>query len=150
MFVAVGAALFKPVVVGTVAKVTDDSNSATGFGIFYMMVNIGGFVGPIVAGVVRGWGWEYVFIACSVWAVVNLLIVLTALPRARDRRRASARARSSKVLDNMVEVLGNVRFFLTVFVRAVRADVRQPAASASSPTSPGPHCRDLHPGLARR
>ena len=63
MFVAVGAALFKPVVVGTVAKVTDDSNSATGFGVFYMMVNIGGFVGPIVAGLVRGWGWRYVFVA---------------------------------------------------------------------------------------
>ena len=58
MFVAVGAAIFKPVVVGTVARVTDDSNSSTGFGIFYMMVNIGGFVGPIVAGIVRGWGWE--------------------------------------------------------------------------------------------
>ena len=54
MFVAIGAALFKPVVTGTIAKVTDDSNSSTGFGIFYMMVNIGGFAGPIVAGVVRG------------------------------------------------------------------------------------------------
>ena len=40
LFVAVGAGIFKPVVTGTVAKVTDDSNSALGFGIFYMMVNI--------------------------------------------------------------------------------------------------------------
>jgi len=115
MFVAVGAAIFKPVVVGTVAKVTDDSNSATGFGIFYMMVNIGGFVGPIVAGIVRGWGWEYVFIACSAWAGVNLLIVLTLYrePDASDKQRSGS---FSKVLDNMVEVLGNMRFFLTVFV----------------------------------
>ena len=73
MFVAVGAAIFKPVVVGTVAKVTDESNSALGFGIFYMMVNVGGFLGPIVAGVVRGWSWDYVFIACSTWAFINLL-----------------------------------------------------------------------------
>ena len=76
MFVAVGAAIFKPVVVGTIARVTNESNSSTAFGIFYMMVNIGGFFGPIVAMLVRGEGWEWVFIACSVWAGINLLIVL--------------------------------------------------------------------------
>jgi len=115
MFVAIGAALFKPVVVGTVAKVTDATNSATGFGIFYMMVNIGGFVGPIVAGVVRGEGWEWVFVACAFWAFVNLLIVLFFYkePTAgTEDRKGSFKV----VLDNMIEVLGNIRFFLTVFV----------------------------------
>jgi len=115
MFVAVGAALFKPVVVGTVAKVTTDSNSATGFGIFYMMVNIGGFVGPIVAGIVRGWGWEYVFMACSMWAGVNLLIVLT-LYREPEVAEGQRSGKFRQVLDNMVEVLGNFRFFMTIFV----------------------------------
>jgi len=115
MFVAVGAALFKPVVVGTVAKVTDDSNSATGFGIFYMMVNIGGFLGPIVAGIVRGQGWGWVFVACSLWAAVNLILVLT-LYREPEHESSQREGRFQKVLDNMVEVLGNVRFFITVFV----------------------------------
>ncbi len=115
MFVAVGAALFKPVVVGTVAKVTDDSNSATGFGIFYMMVNIGGFFGPIVAGVVRGQGWGWVFVACSFWALVNLILVLT-LYKEPEHETAQREGKFQQVLDNMVEVLGNVRFFLTVFV----------------------------------
>jgi dipeptide/tripeptide permease len=114
MFVAVGAAIFKPVVVGTVAKVTDDSNSATGFGIFYMMVNVGGFVGPIVAGLVRGWGWKYVFIACSTWAAINLILVL-ALYREPPSTAEQRSGKFRKVLDNMVEVLGNVRFFITVF-----------------------------------
>ncbi len=115
MFVAVGAALFKPVVVGTVAKVTTDSNSATGFGIFYMMVNIGGFAGPIVAGIVRGQGWKWVFVACSFWAFINLIIVLT-LYREPKIETSQREGGFQKVLDNMVEVLGNVRFFLTVFV----------------------------------
>jgi dipeptide/tripeptide permease len=114
MFVAVGAALFKPVVVGTVAKVTNDSNSATGFGIFYMMVNVGGFVGPIVAGLVRGQGWKWVFVVCSAWAGVNLLIVLT-LYREPKIEAGQREGGLQKVLDNMVEVLGNMRFFLTVF-----------------------------------
>ena len=114
MFVAVGAALFKPVVVGTVAKVTNDSNSATGFGIFYMMVNVGGFVGPIVAGLVRGQGWKWVFVVCSAWAGVNLLIVLT-LYREPKVEAGPREGGLQKVLDNMVEVLGNVRFFLSSF-----------------------------------
>ena len=116
MFVAIGAALFKPVVTGTIAKVTNDGNSATGFGVFYMMVNIGGFVGPIVAGRVRGWGWEYVFIACSAWAVINLIVVLTLYKEPPVDNATQRTGSFQSVLDNMVEVLGNVRFFLTVFV----------------------------------
>ena len=116
MFVAVGAAIFKPVVVGTIARVTDDSNSATGFGIFYMMVNVGGFAGPIVAGLVRGRGWEYVFMACSAWAFVNLLIVLFFYKEPTVEGASSEKRSLRQVGDNMVEVLGNLRFFITVFV----------------------------------
>jgi len=116
MFVAVGAAIFKPAVVGTVAKVTDDSNSSLGFGVFYMMVNIGGFLGPIVAGVVRGWSWDYVFIACSTWALINLLIVLTLYKDPTTEAQSAEPRTLRKVLDDSVEVLGNLRFFITVFV----------------------------------
>ncbi len=116
MFVAVGAAIFKPVVVGTIARVTDRTNSSMGFGIFYMMVNIGGFVGPIVAGIVRGWDWKYVFIGSSVWAAVNLILVLV-LYKEPTTEAASGRGRSfRKVMDDTVEVLGNLRFVLAVFV----------------------------------
>jgi len=116
MFVAVGAAIFKPVVVGTIARVTDETNSSMGFGVFYMMVNIGGFVGPIVAGIVRGWDWKYVFIGSSVWAAVNMILVL-ALYREPTTESASGRGRSfRRVMDDTVEVLGNLRFVLAVFV----------------------------------
>ena len=76
MLVAMGAAMFKPVIIGTVSKTTDNKTSSLGFGIFYMMVNIGGFVGPIVAGIVRGWSWEYDFIASACWIFVNLIICI--------------------------------------------------------------------------
>lgn len=116
MLVAISAAIFKPVVVGTVARVTNEGNSAMGFGIFYMMVNVGGFVGPLVAGVVRGMSWKYVFIACSAWASLNLLIVLL-FYKDPTTEAASGRGRSFRqVLDNAVEVLGNLRFFICVFV----------------------------------
>ncbi len=68
-----------------------------GFGIFYMMVNIGGFVGPIVAGVVRGWDWKYVFCASAGWIVVmgiTCLLLYREPPRddEAESRRASARS----------------------------------------------------------
>ncbi len=116
MFVAVGAAIFKPVVVGTIARVTDESNSSMGFGVFYMMVNVGGFVGPIVAGIVRGWDWKYVFIGSSVWAAINMIVVLV-FYKEPTTEASSGRGRSfRKVMDDTVEVLGNLRFVLAVFV----------------------------------
>lgn len=115
LFVAVGAAIFKPVVVGTIARVTDERNSATGFGIFYMMVNIGGFVGPIVAGYVRGMSWNYVFIACSFWAFINLLIVTIFFKEPTTEATSASRRTFRRVVENSVEVLGNVRFFVAVF-----------------------------------
>jgi dipeptide/tripeptide permease len=116
MLVALGAAMFKPVIIGTVSKTTNDKTSSMGFGIFYMMVNIGGFVGPIVAGVVRAISWEYVFIASAGWIVVNMVIVTLFFKEPPTKGGAGADVRSlKKVLQDMVEVLGNGRFFLFVF-----------------------------------
>ncbi len=118
--VAIGAAIFKPIIVGTISRVTNDTNSSMAFGIFYMMVNIGGFVGPFVAGAVRGWGWEWVFIACSSWAAVNLVIVLVfyrepEVATRNEEKRTIVQA-FGKAFENLVVVLGNLRFFLTVGV----------------------------------
>lgn len=115
MLVALGAAMFKPVVVGTVSRVTNERTASMGFGVFYMMVNIGGFLGPVVAGIVRGWDWKYVFIASSFWISLNFIILLLFF-REPTAESKSANPRSlKKVLSDMVEVLGNGRFFLFVF-----------------------------------
>lgn len=115
MLVAVAAAIFKPVVVGTVARVTNETNSGMGFGIFYMMVNIGGFVGPLVAGAVRGIDWKWVFIASSAWAAVNLIIVLIFYKDPSTESQSGQKRTLKKVASDMVEVLGNLRFGLCVF-----------------------------------
>ncbi len=113
--VAIGHGMFKPVVIATVAKSTNEKTGSMGYGIFYMMVNIGGFLGPIAAGIVRGWGWHYVFYASASWAAMNL--VWCALFYREPARSAAAEERKSiaAVLRGMVEVVGNLRFFATVF-----------------------------------
>jgi len=85
-----------------------------GFGIFYMMVNIGGFIGPIVAGVIRGWDWKYVFWASAGWIVVmgiTCLLIYREPPRDAE---AEKRRSLGDVFSGMIEVVGNMRFFLLV------------------------------------
>jgi len=116
LMVAIGAAIFKPVVTGTVAKVTDDSNSHLGFAIFYMMVNVGSLIGPLIAGIIRGWSWHYVFIASSLWIAVNFFWLLVFYKEPTTEASSAQKRTVKKVLNDMVEVLGNTRFFVTVFV----------------------------------
>ncbi len=112
--VAVGHGMFKPVVISTVAKTTTDETGSMGFGIFYMMVNIGGFIGPIVAGVIRGWDWKYVFWASAGWIVlmgITCLLLYREPPRDTE---AENRRSLFDVFSGMVEVVGNPRFFVLV------------------------------------
>jgi len=116
LLVAVGAAIFKPVVVGTVARTTTEKTGTLGFGIFYMMVNIGGFVGPIVAGIVRGWSWNYVFVASSVWIACNFIWLFLFYDEPTKEAQSEKPRTLKKVMNDMVDVLGTGRLFLTVLV----------------------------------
>ncbi len=53
LIVAVGGAIFKPIIVATVSKTSAKGSDTLGFGIFYMIVNIGGFIGPWAASKMR-------------------------------------------------------------------------------------------------
>lgn len=111
--VAIGAACFKPVVVGTIGRSTDDTNRGLGFGVFYTMVNIGGFLGPFVAGYVRAISWDMVFIMSSVWIAINFIPALffykePSHDAAKDQRSLKI------VLLEAQEVLGNGRLALMV------------------------------------
>jgi len=116
LLVALGAAAFKPVIVGTIARTTDEKNSRIGFGIFYMMVNIGGFVGPIIAGIVRGFSWSYVFAASSCWIACNFFWLLVFYKEPTTEAR-SGKARSlGRVLADSLLVLSNWRFMLFLVI----------------------------------
>ncbi len=114
MLVAIGAGTFKPIIIGTITKTTNEKTSSMGFGIFYMMVNIGGFVGPIVAGIVRAISWEYVFIASAIWISFNF-IILSIFYKDPVKVENTSNIKLKETFAGMVEVLGNGRFFLFIF-----------------------------------
>lgn len=77
LLVAIGAAFFKPVASAIIARNTDASTGTLGFGIFYMMVNIGGFIGPAMSSGLRTtYGWKIIFIQAAIVIAINLVVLL--------------------------------------------------------------------------
>ena len=112
LLVAIGAATFKPVVVGTVGRTTDDTNRGLGFGVFYTIVNIGGFAGPIVAGYVRAISWDLVFVMSSVWIAVNFIPTLFFYKEPTNEAESAEKRSLVRTLLDAQDVLGNGRFAL--------------------------------------
>lgn len=76
IWTCVGGAFFKPIISAMIARNTDQETSSIGFGIFYMMVNIGAFIGPFIAGIVMNLSWDYVFYLSIGSILFNFLITL--------------------------------------------------------------------------
>jgi len=76
LYLALGAGLFKPVISATITKTTTEKTASIGFGIFYMIVNIGAFVGPVVASKLREIDWQYAFWMSSGAILVNIILVI--------------------------------------------------------------------------
>ncbi len=64
---ALGAGTFKPIISGTIARVTDKSNSTLGFGVYYWSINLGAFLFPLilVPYLKNNFGWNTVIIASA-------------------------------------------------------------------------------------
>ena len=116
LVVALGAAMFKPIISATVAKTTDDSTSSIGFGIFYMMVNIGGFVGPVFSSKLRHiYGWNIVFLMAASAILVNLVLVLLFYKEpGREKNTDSFATSLYKSVNNIISALRDMK--LTVFL----------------------------------
>ena len=73
MFLALGTAIFKPGLQGLIAHQMPVGKESLGWGMFYQMVNIGGFIGPMLAGYLRVLDWEYVFLVCAAGIALNFI-----------------------------------------------------------------------------
>lgn len=74
---ALGTAVFKPGVQGTMCQTLTKKSSSVGWGTFYMLVNVGGFLGPPLAHFLYGYSWPTVFYGCAVIVSLNFLMLFT-------------------------------------------------------------------------
>lgn len=115
---AAGGSLIKPSIVGTVARTTTPTTKDLGYSIYYMLVNIGGAVGPLLAIPVReNIGIAYVLVVSSLTSLalaVGTLVFFKEPPRPADAPPATSML---KVIADMRKVFGNLRFmtFLVIF-----------------------------------
>ena len=74
---AAGTGIFKPGIQGTLVKATNRENSSMAWGIFYQTVNIGGWIGPLIAAQLRQLSWDNLFYACAAIISLNFILLLT-------------------------------------------------------------------------
>jgi dipeptide/tripeptide permease len=74
---ALGTAIFKPGLQGTLVRTLNKKNSSVGWGTFYMLVNIGAWLGPPLAHYLYGISWPAVFFGCAVIVAINYLMLFT-------------------------------------------------------------------------
>ncbi len=105
LFVAIGAAFFKPVASAIVARNTDDTTGTLGFGIFYMMVNIGGFLGPVMSSSLRTqYGWRIIFIQAACVITINLLILLFFYKEKKEENTAPKESLGKALKDAVLNI----------------------------------------------
>lgn len=74
---ATGTAIFKPGIQGTLVRCTNRRNSSMAWGLFYQTVNIGGWIGPLLALQMRHFDWMWVFYLNAAIICLNFLMLLT-------------------------------------------------------------------------
>jgi dipeptide/tripeptide permease len=112
--IAVGGSIIKPTIAGTVTRTTEEgSTRPVGFGLYYMMINAGGLIGPVLAAQVR----NRTEFRCVFWvsAIACGLMLVQALLAFREPVKGDSRA-LQQVFVEMVMVLKNWRFVLLLVI----------------------------------
>lgn len=114
LLMAVGAGFFKPIISGTIARETDESNSGLGFGIFYWSINLGAFIFPLIlVPYLKGIAWSWIFIMAAVgtgWLVILNIFVYKEPPRPKSSKSIG------EVLKGVVLVLKDFRFVSMIVI----------------------------------
>lgn len=119
IYLAIGAALFKPVISATIAKTTTEETSSIGFGIFYMMVNIGAFIGPLITLLFKGDS-QYIFYISAGVIVLNLVLLFfyNEPERSAVNKQESLWKTFGTIFRNMGSIFADVKFLIFLLIVA--------------------------------
>jgi proton-dependent oligopeptide transporter, POT family len=117
IWTCIGGALFKPIISAMIARTTTAENSSIGFGIFYLMINIGGFIGPFIAGIVMNKSWDYVFYISMLTMSLNYIITLVFFkdPVVKDKQISLAQS-IGQAFKNIIEALENWKYVIFLLI----------------------------------
>lgn len=111
---AIGAGFFKPVISGTIALSTNESNSTLGFGIFYWSINLGAFLFPLIlVPYLKEYSYSYIFYMAGVVGVLLLILNLTLY---KEPQRERSGKKLVEVFTDMILVLKDWKFVLMILL----------------------------------
>jgi dipeptide/tripeptide permease len=110
----IGASFIKPLITGTVAKVTTEVNRARAFSLFYWVVNIGAFSGKtVVPWIRRGLGLEYINFFSAGMSVLALIFALLFF---KDIETKAERKSLKEVFTALVKILQSGRLMTLTLI----------------------------------
>lgn len=109
IIMAFGAGAFKPMVSGTIARETNESNSTLGFGIYYWSINLGAFLFPLllVPYIKNTFGWQYVMMASAIATAAMLIPTFLIY---KEPKKPESKKSIAEVLQGAVMVLSDFKF----------------------------------------
>ncbi len=114
ILVALGAGFFKPMIVGTIARVTDESTSSLGFGIFYWSINLGAFLFPLIlVPYLKSISYHYIFFMAAIGTGWLLLLNFFVYKEPAGTRNIKP---IGQVMAEMLKVLRDFRFILMIVI----------------------------------
>lgn len=116
IFLAVGGALFKPVITATISKTTNDKTSSIGFGIYYMMVNIGAFIGPLVALQITKTSYHNIFTLSAIIMALNIPFVFFYKEPKREPSELPFWKSIGTILKNIGIALSDYKFIIFLVI----------------------------------
>jgi len=115
LLVALGAGFFKPMVAGTIARVTDESTSSLGFGIYYWSINLGAFIFPLIlVPWMKSISWNYIFFMAAIGT--GWLLLLNYFVFREPKQTVTGSKSIGKIFSEMVMVLKDYRFILMIVI----------------------------------
>lgn len=114
IFMTLGAGFFKPIISGTIARSTNESNSTLGFGIFYWTINLGAFIFPLIlVPMLKSISWSLIFVMAAVgtgWLIFLNLIAY------REPQKPETSKSILDALKGIILVLKDFRFILMIVI----------------------------------
>ncbi|MEW5843475.1 MAG: MFS transporter [Bacteroidota bacterium] len=114
IFMVVGAGTFKPIISGTIARVTDKTNSTLAFGVYYWSINLGAFLFPLIlVPMLKDISYSYVFVMAAVGTGWLLLLNLFVYKEPEKPKNSKS---LGQVLTEAALVLKDFRFIVMIVI----------------------------------
>ncbi len=102
-----GAGIFKPLISGTIARLTDESNSTQAFGIYYWSINLGAFLFPLVlVPILKSMDPAYVIIASAICTAVMIIPTAFFFKDPAKQQEAAEKTKQREKM-GMIQTLAN-------------------------------------------